>query len=146
MQESTTLTFGLPEGLADALRVEFSATGNTQRFACRPLAAHSVERHTAYGVFSGQIGLSDMPDFSAAMHTLVTENLNKVILDFSGVTLTKSAVGSLVGFAAAMHGLNKRLYLFRCSPQVRAVLKELHLLPFFSFLESEDDIIAALAV
>lgn len=146
MKDSTAPEYSLPEGLAKELRIEFSAAGNTQRFRCRPLAAYSAERHTAYGLFSGQISLSVLPDFSAALHDLVTDALNKVILDFSNVSLTKSAVGTLVGFAAAMHGYNKRLYLFRCSPQVRAVLKELSLLRFFSFLESEDDIIAALVV
>ena len=146
MDESTTRTYSLPEGLAGELRIEYSATGNTQRFACRPLAANSVERHTVYGLFSGQIGFADVPIFSVAIHDLATENMVKVILDFADVTLTKSAVGALVGFAAAMHGRNKRLYLFRCSVQVRALLKELDLLPFFSFLESEEDILGALVV
>jgi anti-anti-sigma regulatory factor len=146
MPERTIPAYSLPEGLADALQVEFSATGQTQRFACRPLAARSAESHTAYGRFAGQISLSSMSDFSAAMNDLVTENLSKIILDFSDVTLTKSAVGALVGFAAAMHGRNKRLYLFKCPPQVRALLKELGLLPFFSFQETVEDILASLVV
>jgi anti-anti-sigma regulatory factor len=112
------------------------------RFPCRPLVAYSVERHTALGVFNGQIGLSAVPEFTAAMHDLITENLDKVILDFAQLSLTKSAVGALVGFAAAIHGRNKRLYLYRASPQICAMLKALNLTPYFSFLETEDDVIA----
>ena len=146
MSESTSSVYSLPEGLTDALQVEFSATGQTQRFACRPLAARSAESHTAYGRFAGQISLSNTPDFSAAMHDLISENIDKIILDFSDVTLTKSAAGALICFAAAMHGRNKRLYLFKCQPQVLALLKELGLLPFFSFQETVEDILASLVV
>ena len=116
------------------------------RFPCRPLTARSRERHTAFGMFTGQIGLSSVPEFTAAMRDLTSDNLSKVIFDFSQLTLTKSAAGALVAFAAAMHGRNKRLYLYRTSSQIRGLLKELKLAPFFSFLETENDIIATLVV
>jgi hypothetical protein len=48
----------------------------------------------------------------------------------------------LVGFAASMHGRNKGLYLYRPSPQIRASLLELELLPFFRILESGNDVLA----
>lgn len=110
------------------------------RFSCRPLTAHNQEKSTAFGAFTGQIGLSDVPEFTAAMYDLASKNPLKVILDFSGLSLTKSAAGALVAFATAMHGRNKKLYLYRTSAQIRGVLKELKLLPYFSFLETEDDI------
>lgn len=116
------------------------------RFPCRPLAAHTAERNTALGRFRGQIGLPNLQEFRDALNDLVSENLSKVILDVAAVSLSKSAVGALVSFAAAMHGRNKRLYLYRSAPQVRAVLKELGLTAFFSYLETEDDIIATLVV
>ena len=115
-------------------------------FPCRPLAAHTAERSTALGRFRGQIGLPNLKEFKAALGDLVLDNLSKLILDLAAVSLSKSAVGALIGFAAAMHGRNKRLYLYRPSPQVRAVLKELGLSAFFSYLETEDDIVATLVV
>ena len=115
-------------------------------FPCRPLAAHTAERSTALGRFKGQIGLPNLKEFKAALGDLVLDNLSKLILDLAAVSLSKSAVGALIGFAAAMHGRNKRLYLYRPSHQVRAVLKELGLTAFFSYLETEDDIVATLVV
>ena len=115
-------------------------------FPCRPLAAHTAERSTALGRFRGQIGLPNLKEFKAALDDLVLDNLSKLVLDLAAVSLSKSAVGALMGFAAAMHGRNKRLYLYRPSPQVRAVLKELGLTAFFSYLETEDDIVATLVV
>lgn len=115
-------------------------------FSCRPLAAHTAERSTALGRFRGQIGLPNMTEFKAALGDLVFDNLSKLILDLGAASLSKSAVGALIGFAAAMHGRNKRLYLYRPSSQVRAVLKELGLTAFFSYLETEDDILATLVV
>ena len=116
------------------------------RFPCRPLAAYTAERSTALGRFRGQIGLPNLQEFKDALNDLVSENLSKVILDFAAVSLTKSIVGALIAFAAAMHGRGKRLYLYRPSHQVRAVLKDLGLTAFFSYLETEDDIIATLVV
>ena len=134
----------LTERLSKLLLVEPVDPYMGPRFPCRPLVARSAERHTVFCIFSGQIGLSAVPEFTAAMHELYTEGLAEAILDFSRLSLTKSAVGALVAFAASMHGRNKRLYLYAVSPQIRGVLKELSLDPYFSFLETEDDIIATL--
>ena len=132
--------------LAKTMEANIVEVGDSTRFTCRPLAARTSERNTALGRFSGQIGLPDIKEFKAALDDLVTENLIKVILDFSAVALTKSAVGILVAFAASIHGRNKRLYLYRPSAQVRSVLKELGLTAFFSYLETEDDVLATLVV
>ncbi|MDL2316597.1 STAS domain-containing protein [Desulfovibrio sp. OttesenSCG-928-A18] len=116
------------------------------RFACRPLAARSSERCTALGRFRGQIGLARTEEFKSALDDLVMENSSKIILDFAELGLTRSGVGVLVGFAASVQGRNKRLYIYRCSAQIREQLRELGLGGFFSFLESEDDVIATLVV
>jgi anti-anti-sigma regulatory factor len=134
----------LEENLSKVLILEPVDPYMGPRFPCRPLVAYSAERHTAFGMFIGQIGLSAIPEFKAAMHDLSTENLSKIILDFSQLSLTKSGVGALVAFAAATHGRNKRLYLYRTSAQILSVLKELNLTRYFSFLETEDDVIATL--
>lgn len=134
----------MSELLAKAMAIEPVDPYTGARFPCRPLVARSAERHTAFGIFTGQIGLSAVPEFTAALHDLSAENPLKIILDFSRLSLTKSAVGALVAFAAAVHGRNRRLYLYRVSAQIRGVLEKLNLTPFFSFLETEDDIITAL--
>ena len=132
--------------LARILAADINEELEGVRFSCRPYAAYTSERNTSLGRFKGQIGLPNLKEFKTALDDLVSENLSKVILDLAAVSLSKSAVGALIGFAAAMHGRNKRLYLYRPSVQIRAVLKELGLTAFFSYLETEDDIIATLVV
>lgn len=131
--------------LAAALAADIESA-EAVRFPCRPLVALTAERNTALGRFKGQIGLPNLLEFKAALNDLAGSASSKIILDFASVALTKSAVGTLIAFAAAMHGLSKRLYLYRAAPQVRAVLKELGLTRFFSYLETEDDVIATLVV
>jgi len=115
-------------------------------FPFRTHVAHSAERHTVFAAFSGGIGIVDAAAFKASLHDLVTAETAKVMLDFSAATLSRSTLGALIDFAAAMHGNNKRLYLYHPSTQVRHEMKKVGLSAFFSFLESEDDLIASLAV
>lgn len=120
--------------------------GRPLPYPCRSLVAHSLEHRTAFSVFSGQIGLADCELFREALQDLCTEQVHKIIVDFSALSLSKSAAGGLTAFAAFAHGQNKRLYLYAASPQIRALLQELELTPFFNYLEKEEDIIAALVV
>ena len=136
----------LAERLSKAFIVEPVDPYFGPRFPCRPLVARSAEKHTAFAIFSGQIGLATAPEFTAAMHDLFTDHLVEAVLDFSRASLTNSAVGALVEFTAAMHGRNKRLYLYRTSAQIRSALQELQLTPYFRFLETEDDVIATLVM
>ena len=135
----------LTESLSKVFSVDPVDLSAGPAFPCRPLVAYSTERHTILAMFSGQIGLSAVSEFTAAMHDLFTENISKFILDFAHLSLSKSGVGALVAFANAMHGRNKRLYLYQTSDQIRSVLKDLHLTPYFTFLETEADVIVALA-
>ncbi|MDR1685900.1 MAG: STAS domain-containing protein [Desulfovibrio sp.] len=132
------------ESLAEVLALNIAEYKDDSRYACRAFSAHGNERQTVFGCFQGRIALKDNQEFKAALYDLVSENTGKVILDFKDVHLSRSAVGVLVGFAASMHGRNKRLYLYRPSPQIRASLLELELLPFFRILESEADVVAGL--
>ncbi|MDR2488803.1 MAG: STAS domain-containing protein [Desulfovibrio sp.] len=132
--------------LARVMVVDISSDFEGVRFPCRPLATYTAERNTALGRFKGQIGLPNLEEFRDALNDLMSKNISRIILDVAAVRLTKSAVGALIAFAAAMHGYNKRLYLYRSSAQLRAVLKELGVTAFFSYLETEDDIIATLVL
>lgn len=113
---------------------------------CRPTALFLPEGSTSLGRFYGDIRLADLPAFQAALGDLVTDAVLKVVLDLAAAGLTRSAVGTLTAFAADLHGRNKSLYLFRPSEKIRAVLDELGIGPFFSFLETEEDVVATLAV
>lgn len=136
----------LSEQMAKAFTPDRHEEGRPLPYSFRPLVARSAERKTVFCVFTGQIGLADCPRFKAALQDVCTEQSLKIILDFSHLSLTKSAAGALVTFAAFCHGLNKRLYLYAASAQIRTLLKELSITPFFTYLENEDDIIATLVV
>ncbi|MDL2267584.1 hypothetical protein LJC46_06315 [Desulfovibrio sp. OttesenSCG-928-G15] len=138
----TCLNHEIDQDLFSVLQVEEAGTGETPRFPCCPLRAYSMERHTVYGRFTGQIGLARSAEFLEAMYDLSTGQAMRVILDFSDMQLSKSAAGELVSFAANMFGRNKRLYLYKISPQINKLLNELTLRGFFTTIETEDDIIA----
>lgn len=132
--------------LAELFTPDRQEPGTPAPFACRPVAARSAEQHTVLGIFDGGIGLADLALFRAAMNNLAAPECTKVILDFATTTLSRSALGTLVNFAAAMHGNNKRLYLYRPSAQIRSELKKLSLTAFFSILDTEEDLIASITV
>lgn len=136
----------LPQALATALTPDWREEGKPPVFSFRPLVARSLERRTVFCVFSGQIGLADCERFQAALNDLCIEQTAKIILDLSGLALSKSAVGTLVVFAALTHGLNKRLYLYAASPQIKTMLRQMELGSFFNYLETEDDVIATIVI
>lgn len=130
--------------LRAALQLDLSEVRNPPH-PCRPSALFLPEGSTAMGRFYGSIGLADQQAFMAALGSLVTDNALKIILDLGAASLTRSAVGTLVAFAADVYGRNKSLYLFRPAEKTRFILDELGISPFFSFLDTEDDVVATLA-
>ncbi len=116
------------------------------RYACCPIVGRTTEKDTALGRFRGTLSMRNLSEFTAALDDIVTENLMKAILDFQAATLSRSAFGVLVRFAATMHGRKKRLYIYRPSEQIRSSLADLGLADYFSYLESQDDILATLVV
>jgi len=130
----------------DVLSTDLASVGEGHIFTCRPLKGATAEQDTVLGRFRGNITLSGTREFQLALDELVTDKLVKVILDFANVTLSRTAIGALVAFAGTIHGRNKRLYLYRVSDQIRTSLQDLHLTEFFTFLENEEDILAALVV
>ncbi len=132
--------------LAEALAADLNTLPECSRFNCRPIGIRTPERCTALGRFRGKIGLANRDEFRNSLEDLVIDNPKKIILDLSETTFSKGAVGILLHFAAASHGLNRRLYLYQPSAQLRALLKELKLASFFSYLNTEEDIIATVAL
>jgi anti-anti-sigma regulatory factor len=116
------------------------------KFACCPVIARTRENSTVIGRFTGSIGLPQIGEFRDALFSLTAEGMERVILDFATVSLSRTAMGVLVAFTASVRGNDKRMYLYRASQEVRALLAELELTPFFYFLETEDDLLMALAV
>ena len=115
-------------------------------FPCCPVVAQTKENSTIVGRFIGNIGLARVNEFKLALRNLFVSDLQKIIVDFEQVTLTRTAVGTLVGFVASVQGNNRRLYLYRPSQQICSLLAELELLAFFSVLETEDDVLVRLTV
>jgi anti-anti-sigma regulatory factor len=122
------------------------ATVRNGKFACCPVIARTKENNTVIGRFTGAIGLSRIKEFREALFSLTAEDMEKVILDFETVSLSRTAMGVLVAFTASIRGNDKRMYLYRASCEVRALLEELELMPFFYFLETEDDVLMTLVV
>jgi anti-anti-sigma regulatory factor len=129
---------------ARALALDLAAVPRG-KFACCPVI-HTRENSTVIGRFTGAIGLPQIREFREALLSLTAEGMEKVILDFAAVSLSRTAMGALVAFTASVRGNDKRMYLYRASQEVRALLAELELTPFFYFLETEDDVLMALAV
>jgi anti-anti-sigma regulatory factor len=134
------------EGLADLLTIPIGEAKSGSPYACRAFSAFSVERHTVFGRFHGHISLSENTEFRLALYDLVSDGVEKIILDLRDAYLTRSTVGMLVAFSASMHGRNIRLYLYRPAPQIKTTLAELNLISFYHFLETEDDIITAMVI
>ncbi|MDR0339825.1 MAG: STAS domain-containing protein [Desulfovibrio sp.] len=130
-------------GLAGLFKPDRSEPGGKEGFEFHKFTARSSERHTVLGVFGGRIGLPSATEFKAVLQRLGGDETDKIMLDFCDCTLTRSALGVLVEYAASVHGRNKHLYLYRPSGQVRANLKELELSGFFSVLNDEHDVIVS---
>lgn len=141
MAQGPCLNESLEGELFTVLQIDGGAD-EPPRFACRPWRASSREKHTAYGKFTGQISLTSSDEFMSALQDLTTGNTTRVILDFADAQLSKSALGTLVSFAAAMFGRNRRLYVYKVSPHIRKALLDTGLKGFFTYLESEEDIIS----
>lgn len=136
----------LPEGLVGLFTPERTEPGKPPPFACRPLSARSTERRSVIAFFQNGIGLQCIDEFKASLHDLLTRETAKIFLDFSAATLSRTALGTLMAFAAAVHGNNKGLYLYRPSAQVRSELKKVGLSDFFQIYDHEDDIVASLVM
>lgn len=115
-------------------------------FSCRPFRAVTAERDTVISRFQGEISIENLEEFKRALDELVTDRLHKFILDLSTVTLTPTAMGVLVNFAAGIYGRNKKLYIYNPSQQVRDSLGELHLARMFNVLETHEDILIAIFI
>lgn len=115
-------------------------------FACRPRTVSTTARDTVVSEFTGTIGIAQLDEFKQALDDLVTDRLHKLILDFSSVDLSRTAIGALTSFAASMYGRNKKLYIYQPSPQLRSTLRDLSLTPFFNVLETQEDILLTLFV
>lgn len=115
-------------------------------FACRPFKGTSAERDTVVSFFKGEIGIAELEEFKGALNELVTDRLHKLIIDLSHISLSRTALGALVNFAASIYGRNKKLYLYNPSPQLRTSLAELGLASLFNVLETEEDILIALFI
>lgn len=139
-------TSSLLGDIAKALAADIAKVPEASLFPCRPIAAATAGGRSVLGRFRGTIALGNCKEFEEALAELVKNHPHKVILDMAEVALSKTAMGILVNFAADGHGRNNRMYIFRPSEQIMLILGELDLHSFFSFLETEEDVMAALLI
>ncbi len=111
-----------------------------------PIMTHSLEKSVVIAKFSGDIGLNKLAEFSATLHELITDAVMRVILDFSCANISRTAIGALFSFAAAVHGRNKRLYIYKPCEKLIHDLEELKLCEYFVFLHSQEDAMLKLVV
>ena len=130
----------------DILTTDINGVGNDMFFSCRPLKGATAEQDTVLGRFRGKIGLANAKEFQKALDDMVNDRRVKIILDFADVSLSRTAIGTLVSFAASTYGRNKSLYLFRPSEQIVTSLEDIGIIGFFSFLNTEEDILLTLVV
>ena len=111
-----------------------------------PIMAQSLEKSVVIARFSGSIGLDKLAEFSATLNNLITDSVMRVILDFSSSSISRTALGALISFAAAMHGRNKRLYIYKPGEKLLVDLAELELKGYFVFLRSQEEALLKLVV
>lgn len=138
-------SMNIMEPFLTALRTPYGA-GNDTAFPCRPVLAQTAEGTIVLARFCGHMSLDNLDEFSAALHNLVTEPLQKAILDLAHATMDRTGLGALVGFASSMHGRNKRLYLYKPSYQVVEELRQTGLEAWFVFLQTEEEVLSKLIV
>lgn len=95
--------------------------------------------------YSGNIGLSSMGAFKPTVFATLTGDSQQIILGLENVTqISRSALGALVDFAAAVLGRGKNLYLLAPPQSLIETLKELQLTFFFEVLKDQDALLCVL--
>lgn len=95
--------------------------------------------------YSGNISLFSMAMFKPSAFATLTGNSQQVVVCLENVSeFSRSALGALVDFAAAVLGRGKNLYLLAPPPGLVNTLKELQLTMFFDILEDQDELMCVL--
>ncbi len=120
----------LREHIADACVARFGATAKQEAVLSR---------------YFGDLGLAHVAEFSASLDSLLTGPVQMIVLDFSALhSFCRNAAAALVNFAATIHGMGKRLILFRPAQPVRKTLHALTLSHIFTIYDDEDELLLAL--
>lgn len=94
--------------------------------------------------FCGEITLEVTTQLKNEMDVTLKQNgFNNLVVDLADISfMDSSGIGFLVALNTKILGLNKKMYLYRPSPQVRKTLSLVQLATFFQILEDEDDLLA----
>lgn len=116
--------------------------GEDQENSCMADIYSGFNGHIRLAVFKGSIGLPCIKRFSAALDDTLTGSVEQIVIDLSDVKkLSRTAVGELTNYAAAVLGRGKDLYLFKAPTAILQRLEELNLTEFFQRLTCDDDLI-----
>ncbi len=118
------------EHIADACVARFGATAKQEAVLSR---------------YFGDLGLEHVAEFSASLESLLTGSVQLIVLDFSALrSFCRNGAAALIHFAAGVHGMRKRLVLYRPSQEMRMTLRTLMVEHIFTIYVDEDELLLAL--
>lgn len=94
--------------------------------------------------FRGEITLEVTNQLKSEMDlSIKQEDFSNLVVDLSDISfMDSSGIGFLVALNTKIMGLNKKMYLYKPSQQVRKTLALVQLANFFQTLEDEDELLA----
>lgn len=115
--------------------------------SCRATIYAAYNSKIMLAKFCGSIGLPCIDRFTQSLEQTLTGNVESIIVDFEDVQkLSRSAIGELINFAAAVIGRGKNLYLYGASDTLRQRLMDLNITEFFIFLNDADKLVQILPI
>lgn len=94
---------------------------------------------------SGHISLASIGRFKPTLFEALTGDAQQIIIGLENVPdISRSALGALVDFAAAVIGRGKKLYLLSPPEGLIQTLKDLQLTMFFKVLQNQGDFLCVL--
>jgi anti-anti-sigma regulatory factor len=92
--------------------------------------------------YYGVLSLARLHSFKPILFSTLTGGSRQIIVDLKQVTaVSRSTLGTLVDFAAAVLGRNKKMHLFSPPGILLDSLAELQLRSFFDILSDEEELI-----
>lgn len=94
--------------------------------------------------FSGEITLEVTNQLKSQMEVTIKQgDFDNLVVDLADISfMDSSGIGFLVAMNTKIMGLDKKMYLYRPSEQVRKTLALVQLSTFFKMIEDEDELLA----
>jgi anti-anti-sigma regulatory factor len=116
-----------------------SAPPETER---PPLVFSAFNGQVVLVQYSGILSLARLHSFKPMLFSTLTGGSRQIIVDLRQVTeVSRSTLGAMVDFAAAILGRNKKMHLFSPPAALLDDLTQLQLRSFFDILNTEEELI-----